>query len=90
MRIRGFGELEAAVMDRLWSRDPRAEATSVREVFETLFDAIVLVALVVLVFLQNWRSTLAGPAGQPRPSGVSRDRRPGTARETHHARHAPE
>jgi multidrug efflux pump len=31
---------------------------SVREVFETLFDAIVLVALVVLVFLQNWRSTL--------------------------------
>src|SRR2546421_2297295 len=31
---------------------------SIREVFETLFDAIVLVALVVLVFLQNWRSTL--------------------------------
>jgi multidrug efflux pump subunit AcrB len=31
---------------------------SVREVFETLFDAIVLVAVVVLVFLQNWRSTL--------------------------------
>src|SRR5262249_4395092 len=31
---------------------------SINEVFETLFDAIVLVALVVLVFLQNWRSTL--------------------------------
>lgn len=31
---------------------------SIREVFETLFDAIALVALVVLVFLQNWRSTL--------------------------------
>ncbi len=31
---------------------------SVWEVFETLFDAIVLVAVVVLVFLQNWRSTL--------------------------------
>jgi len=31
---------------------------SITEVFETLFDAIVLVALVVLVFLQNWRSTL--------------------------------
>jgi multidrug efflux pump subunit AcrB len=31
---------------------------SIREVFETLFDAIVLVALVVLVFLQNWRSSL--------------------------------
>ena len=31
---------------------------SITEVYETLFDAIVLVALVVLVFLQNWRSSL--------------------------------
>jgi multidrug efflux pump len=31
---------------------------SITEVFETLFDAVVLVALVVLVFLQNWRSSL--------------------------------
>jgi multidrug efflux pump len=31
---------------------------SIIEVFETLFDAIVLVAVVVLVFLQNWRSAL--------------------------------
>jgi multidrug efflux pump len=31
---------------------------SIVEVYETLFDAIVLVALVVLLFLQNWRSTL--------------------------------
>jgi multidrug efflux pump len=31
---------------------------SIFEVFETLFDAIVLVAFVVLLFLQNWRSTL--------------------------------
>src|SRR2546421_4843316 len=31
---------------------------SISEVFETLFDAVVLVALVVLVFLQNWRSAL--------------------------------
>src|SRR5437870_8408563 len=31
---------------------------SIREVFETLFYAIVMVALVVLVFLQNWRSAL--------------------------------
>jgi multidrug efflux pump len=31
---------------------------SINEVFETLFDAIVLVAVVVLVFLQNWRSAL--------------------------------
>src|SRR6266851_4126382 len=31
---------------------------SLREDFEKLFDAIVLVAVVVLVFLQNWRSSL--------------------------------
>jgi multidrug efflux pump subunit AcrB len=31
---------------------------SIADVFETLFDAIVLVAVVVLVFLQNWRSSL--------------------------------
>jgi multidrug efflux pump len=31
---------------------------SISEVFETLFDATVLVAVVVLVFLQNWRSSL--------------------------------
>jgi hydrophobe/amphiphile efflux-1 (HAE1) family protein len=31
---------------------------SVREVFLTLRDAVILVALVVLVFLQNWRATL--------------------------------
>ncbi len=31
---------------------------SIHEVYETLFDAIVLVAVVVLVFLQNWRSAL--------------------------------
>ena len=28
------------------------------EVFQTLFDAVLLVAIVVLVFLQNWRSAL--------------------------------
>jgi multidrug efflux pump len=31
---------------------------SIREVFHTLRDAVLLVALVVLVFLQNWRSAL--------------------------------
>ena len=31
---------------------------SISQVGETLFDAILLVAVVVLVFLQNWRSTL--------------------------------
>ena len=31
---------------------------SIREVFKTLRDAVILVAIVVLVFLQNWRSAL--------------------------------
>ena len=31
---------------------------SISEVFKTLLDAIILVALVVLLFLQNWRSAL--------------------------------
>ncbi len=31
---------------------------SINEVFNTLRDAVILVALVVLVFLQNWRSTI--------------------------------
>ena len=31
---------------------------SIREVFKTLMDSIALVALVVLLFLQNWRSAL--------------------------------
>ncbi len=35
MRVRGFGELEAVIMDRIWNRDPQA-STSVREVFDEL------------------------------------------------------
>ena len=31
---------------------------SIEEVFKTLLDAVILVALVVLLFLQNWRSAL--------------------------------
>ena len=33
MRIRGFGELEAVIMDRMWSRDS-AIPTTVRELFD--------------------------------------------------------
>jgi predicted transcriptional regulator len=35
MRIRGFGELEAVIMDRIWSRGPEPP-TTVREVFNEL------------------------------------------------------
>jgi multidrug efflux pump subunit AcrB len=31
---------------------------SINEVWKTLFDAVILVAIVVLVFLQNWRSAI--------------------------------
>ena len=34
MRVRGFGELEAVVMDRVWNRDP--ESVTVREIFAEL------------------------------------------------------
>jgi predicted transcriptional regulator len=35
MRIRGFGELEAVIMDRIWSREPEPP-TTVRDVFNEL------------------------------------------------------
>jgi predicted transcriptional regulator len=35
VRVRGFGELEAVIMDRIWNRDPAA-STTVREVFDEL------------------------------------------------------
>jgi predicted transcriptional regulator len=35
VRIRGFGELEAVIMDRIWNRDPTTP-TTVREVFDEL------------------------------------------------------
>ena len=34
-RVRGFGELEASIMDRLWNRDPEA-GTTVRDIFDEL------------------------------------------------------
>ena len=36
MRVRGFGELEAVVMDRVWNRDP--DTVTVREIFEELAE----------------------------------------------------
>src|SRR3954447_6210066 len=38
---------------------------SINEVFHTLRDAVILVALVVLLFLQNWRSALIPLAAVP-------------------------
>jgi multidrug efflux pump len=38
---------------------------SIKEVFRTLLEAIILVAIVVLIFLQNWRSSLIPLAAVP-------------------------
>ena len=35
MRVRGFGELEAVIMDRIWSRGATT-STTVREIFDEL------------------------------------------------------
>ncbi|GAT10599.1 BlaI/MecI/CopY family transcriptional regulator, partial [Mycolicibacterium novocastrense] len=35
MRVRGFGELEAVIMERVWDYGPEASMT-VREIFEQL------------------------------------------------------
>ena len=35
MRVRGFGELEAVIMDRVWNRGPET-STTVRELFDEL------------------------------------------------------
>src|SRR5262249_22355120 len=40
---------------------------SVNDVFRTLFEAVLLVALVVLVFLQNWRGGPPPPGPPPPP-----------------------
>src|SRR5262249_15947711 len=40
---------------------------SVHEVFSTLRDAVILVAIVVLVFLQNWRGGVFPLLAVPRP-----------------------
>lgn len=37
MRTRGFGELEAVIMDRLWNRDSDT-STTVREIFDELAE----------------------------------------------------
>lgn len=50
MQQRGFGDLEATVMDRVWGRD---EGVTVREVFEELTDARQIAYTTVLSTLDN-------------------------------------
>ncbi|GFG67753.1 penicillinase repressor [Mycobacterium kubicae] len=52
MRIRGFGELEAVIMDRLWIRDP-AVRTTVREVFDGLAGERTIAYTTVMSTMDN-------------------------------------
>ena len=43
---------------------------SINAVIDTLFEAVGLVVLVVLVFLQRWRASLIGPAPAARAASA--------------------
>ncbi len=83
MRIRGFGELEAVVMDRLWSRDPDGEATSVREVFDELAAERVIAYTTVMSTMDNLHTK--GWLTRER-DGKAYRYRPTLSREQHSAR----
>ncbi len=51
MRIRGFGELEAVVMDRVWNRDP--DLVTVREIFEELAEERQIAYTTVMSTMDN-------------------------------------
>jgi predicted transcriptional regulator len=82
MRIRGFGELEAVVMDRLWSR-PDGEATSVREVFDELAAERVIAYTTVMSTMDNLHTK--GWLTRER-DGKAYRYRPTLSREQHSAR----
>jgi predicted transcriptional regulator len=52
VHIRGFGELEADVIDRIWRRDP-STATSVREIYEELAGERTIAYTTVMSTLVN-------------------------------------
>ncbi|MCM6778155.1 BlaI/MecI/CopY family transcriptional regulator [Nocardia sp. CDC159] len=51
MRTRGFGELEAVVMDRLWNRN--GDPTTVRELFAELADEREIAYTTVMSTMDN-------------------------------------
>lgn len=50
MRVRGFGELEAVIMNRLWDR---TEATTVRDIFEQFTDSRRIAYTTVMSTMDN-------------------------------------
>ena len=54
MRARGFGELEAVIMDRIWDRD--ATTTTVRDVFDELAAEREIAYTTVMSTMDNMHS----------------------------------
>jgi predicted transcriptional regulator len=50
VRVRGFGELEAVVMDRIWNRDG---TTTVRDIFDELADEREIAYTTVMSTMDN-------------------------------------
>ncbi|ASQ85687.1 BlaI/MecI/CopY family transcriptional regulator [Mycobacterium intracellulare] len=82
MRIRGFGELEAVIMDRIWNRDP-ADATTVREVFDDLAAERTIAYTTVMSTMDNLHTK--GWLRRER-DGKAYRYRPTMSREQHSAR----
>ena len=55
MRVRGFGELEAVIMDRVWNRGPDA-LTTVRELFDELAGEREIAYTTVMSTMDNLHS----------------------------------
>ena len=51
MRVRGFGELEAAVMDRVWDHDPYL--VTVREIYEEMAEQRQIAYTTVMSTMDN-------------------------------------
>ena len=56
-------ELKTLFPARAWSTRssttrPSSSASSIDEVYKTIFEAVLLVVIVVLVFLQSWRAAI--------------------------------
>ncbi len=81
-RVRGFGELEASIMDRLWNRDPDAD-TTVRDIFDELSTERHIAYTTVMSTMDNLHSK--GWLSRER-DGKAYRYRPTLTREEHSAR----
>jgi predicted transcriptional regulator len=70
VRIRGFGELEAVIMDRIWRRDS-AIPTTVRELFDELAAERTIAYTTVMSTMDNLHTKAGSPENATgRPIGT--------------------